>query len=216
MDITVLLGAPGSGKGTQAKRLADHGGFVHYSTGDMLRAAMKGGTPVGLKAKAYVEKGDLVPDSIMIELIEAALSAVPKNTRALLDGFPRTVPQAQALDSRPSTAVARAISFEISEPELIRRLTGRRICERCGEPFHTVFLPPKADGVCDRCGGRLIQRADDGENVVKHRLDVFNKQNTLLLAYYTNTNKLKKLQAERSVESIQKDLYEMLASNGLR
>lgn len=216
MDITVLLGAPGSGKGTQAKRLSERGGFIHFSTGDMLRAAMKAATPVGLKAKAYVEKGDLVPDDIMIEVIESALASVPKSTRALLDGFPRTVPQAQALDSRPATAAARAISFEISEPELIRRLTGRRICEKCGESFHIVFLPPKAEGVCDRCGGRLIQRADDGESVVKHRLDVFNKQNTLLLSYYSSTNKLKRLQAERSVESIQKDLHEMLSSDGLR
>lgn len=216
MDITVLLGAPGSGKGTQAKRLAEQGGFVHYSTGDMLRAAMKSGTPVGAKAKAFVDRGDLVPDDIMIELIENALSKVPEGTRALLDGFPRTVPQAQALDSRASTTVARAISFEVSEPELIRRLTGRRICEKCGEAFHTVFLPPKVEGICNRCGGRLIQRVDDGENVVKHRLDVFNKQNALLLTYYTSAAKLRKLPAERSVESIQKDLHQIISSDGLR
>jgi adenylate kinase len=209
VDITVFLGAPGSGKGTQAKRLAETNGFSHFSTGDMLRAAMKAGTPVGVKAKGFVDKGELVPDNIMIELIENALSGLSNAAKVLLDGFPRTVPQAQALDASARTKVTRAISFEIPEEVLIKRLTGRRVCSQCGESFHIELMKPKKEGVCDKCGGALMQRKDDSESVVKTRLDVFKSQNNGLLSYYKDAKKLKALNADQEVGSLQSQLLKL-------
>lgn len=210
MNITVFLGAPGSGKGTQAKRLAESKGFRHFSTGDMLREAIKAGTEVGRRAKSFIDKGELVPDATMIEIIESALAALPKQARVLLDGFPRTVPQAEALDKKPSTQVNRAIYFMIPEAQLIQRLTGRRVCEKCGEPFHVLNLPPKVAGICDKCGGKLMQRSDDAEDVVRRRLQVFAGQNDQLLSYYSQAAKLSKLDADKPVETIQNDLMRLL------
>ena len=210
VHITVFLGAPGSGKGTQAKRLSQEHGFQHFSTGDMLRAAIRAGSPLGVSAKACIDRGDLVPDDIMIALIEAALSPLPANTKVLLDGFPRTVRQAEALDTKTSTSVRCAIYFAVPEPVLISRLTGRRVCDTCGEPFHVEYRQPAKDGVCDRCGGALVQRKDDDASVVRHRLEVFSKQNQQLLAYYQSAAKLRQLSADKGVEDIQSDLIHML------
>ena len=210
VNITVFLGAPGSGKGTQAKRLAQAHGFMHFSTGDMLRAAIQAGAEVGKKAKVYIDKGELVPDAVMIELIEDSLGKLGPDSKVLLDGFPRTVPQAEALDRKKSTSVARALYFMVPEKMLINRLTGRRVCQKCGEPFHVTFLPPKVAGACDRCGGMLIQRSDDTESVVRRRLEVFSQQNEGLLAYYGAKQKLRKLDADKPIESIQKDLIHLL------
>lgn len=209
MDITVFLGAPGSGKGTQAKRLAQQGGFVHFSTGDILRAAINEKTEVGLKAKGFMDRGELVPDDIMIAIIESALGRTG-GKRVLLDGFPRTVPQAEALDKNAKTAVARALYFQVPNPALIARLTGRRVCKNCGEPYHAVTLKPKQDGVCDRCGGPVIQRSDDTEEVVKRRLEVFESQNNKLLAYYEKSRKLKAFDGDRPIEALQKELLRAL------
>lgn len=202
MEINVLLGAPGSGKGTQAKRLSSEGGFHHLSTGDMLRAAIKEGSEVGLRAKAYIDRGDLVPDRTMIDLIDAALGQLPSDAKVLLDGFPRTIAQADALDLGARTRVSHAIYLEVSEPVLVERLTGRRVCEKCGEPFHVVHLPPRKLDICDRCGGRLIQRSDDSESVVGHRLQVFRQQSAPLLDYYARSGKLRRLDAESGVAEI--------------
>ena len=210
VNITVFLGAPGSGKGTQAKRLAQSQGFIHFSTGDMLRAAIQAGTDVGKKAKVYIDKGELVPDSVMIELIESSLGKLGPGSRVLLDGFPRTVPQAEALDRKASTSVAVALYFIVPEHLLVDRLTGRRVCEKCGEPFHVTFLPPKVAGICDRCGGALIQRSDDSEKVVRRRLEVFSQQNKGLLAYYSATHKLREVDANKPIELIQKNLIHLL------
>ena len=210
MNITVFLGAPGSGKGTQAKRLSQAQGFRHFSTGDMLRAAIKADSEVGKRAKKYIDAGELVPDETMIDLIEDALRPLGPDARVLLDGFPRTVPQAQALDSKPSTVVNRAIHFMVPEPALIQRLTGRRVCPNCGESFHVLNLPPKAEGVCDKCGGGLIQRQDDSEGVVRRRLQVFSQQNERLLDYYGKASKLSELNADKPVEVIQSHLIQML------
>ena len=210
MDITVFLGAPGSGKGTQAKRLAESQGFSHFSTGDMLRAAIKNGTPVGMNAKQFIDKGALVPDDTMIALIESTLAEQSSSNRILLDGFPRTVPQAKALDSKPSTRVGSAIFFEIPEKVLVERLTGRRICKNCGSPYHVHFLPPKKNGKCDRCGGDLVQRADDQEEVVKKRLEVFRQQNDQLLSYYGEVKKLHELDANQPVDTVERRLTELL------
>ncbi len=209
MDITVFLGAPGSGKGTQAKKLAQAGGFVHFSTGDILRAAIVEKTEVGLKAKGFMDRGELVPDDIMIAIIESSLAKTPVK-RVLLDGFPRTVPQAEALDRNPKTAVARALFFKVPNEKLIARLTGRRVCKTCGEPYHAITLKPKKDGICDRCGGPVIQRSDDGEDVVKRRLEVFEGQNSKLLAYYEKSGKLKSFDGDRPIEVLQKELLRAL------
>lgn len=210
MDITVFLGAPGSGKGTQAKLLVKDHGFQHFSTGDMLRAAIKAGTPVGLKAKKIIEAGELVSDDVMIELIEKALAGLPASAKILLDGFPRTVKQAEALDSSDATTVDRAIFFDVPSELLMRRLTGRRICSQCGQPFHVEFVKPKKEGHCDQCGGELLQRPDDTESVVQRRLEVFEKQNQPLLDFYSDKSKLETIDADQSTEVLQARLVEML------
>lgn len=210
MDITVFLGAPGSGKGTQAKRLAQRAGFVHFSTGDMLRAAIKAGDPVGLKAKQSIDRGELVADDVMIALIEKALTPLSPKSRVILDGFPRTVAQASALDAKPSTRVAHAVYFVLNEDKLIERLTGRRICSQCGESYHVRHLRSKVEGRCERCGGDLVQRSDDSEEVVRHRLKVFVSQNTKLLEYYGAAKRLQELNADAPVETIQNSLLKIL------
>ncbi len=210
MNITVFLGAPGSGKGTQAKRLADTTGVKHFSTGDMLRAAVGAQTPVGIKAKQFMDKGELVPDSVMIELIEDSLSKLSSDSKIVLDGFPRTLPQAEALDSKPMTKVSRAIYFKIPEEILVRRLTGRRSCPKCGESYHTEFIPPKKENVCDKCSSALVQRNDDKEEVVKKRLQVFASQNNSLLGYYKANDTLREINADRDVSLVQSELNKML------
>ena len=210
MDISVFLGAPGSGKGTQAKRLSQEQKFIHLSTGDMLRAAITAGSELGKKAKGFIDRGDLVPDSVMIELIENTLSELTPSSRVILDGFPRTVAQAEALDKNPRTMVKKALYFSIPETVLVERLTGRRICSKCGEPFHVKFMPPKRDGICDKCGGSLLQRSDDLEDVVKRRLVVFQQSNQQLLDYYKGSSRLNEFNANQGVDSIQNNLLSML------
>ncbi len=210
MKIIVLLGAPGSGKGTQAKRLATTSGVVHFSTGDALRASIQEGTVVGKRAQVFMEKGELVPDSIMIELVTQTLAGVGGETKLLLDGFPRTLPQAIALDHNLETKVDQAIYFKMEKEELVKRLTGRRICEQCAEPFHIVFVPPRVEGRCDRCRGGLVQRTDDTESVVRQRLSVFATQNDSLLNYYNGSNRLIELDASLSIEVIHHQLLETI------
>ena len=210
MNITVFLGAPGSGKGTQAKQLSENFGFVHFSTGDMLRTSIKEMKPVGLKAKSFMDQGNLVPDAVMIELIEEALDPLSDNADVLLDGFPRTVPQAEALDSKIKTTVAKAINFNIPDSILITRLTGRRICPNCGESFHLVFIPPLKLNTCNKCSYSLIQRADDSEAVVLRRLEVFKSQNQGLLDYFGNRKNIITIEADRAVASVQKELLSIL------
>lgn len=211
MEINVFLGAPGSGKGTQAKRLSSQAGFKHFSTGDMLRAAIKSGTDVGKKAKAFIDKGDLVPDAVMIELIKSELSPLASDSKVILDGFPRTLPQAKALDQEALTKVRRAIYFTVPKDKLIRRLTGRRVCQNCGESFHTEFMPPKVQGVCDKCGGKLMQRTDDSETVVQHRLKVFREQNDQILDYYLQQTNLLEINADAEVDNVYVNLKKSLS-----
>jgi len=209
--MTVFLGAPGSGKGTQAKRLVDSLQVKHFSTGDMLRASIASGTEVGKKAKQYIERGELVPDEVMIELIQASLRELDWKAKIVLDGFPRTVPQAEALDQNRATEVARAIYFELPHSELLKRLTGRRLCSKCNEPYHLVFNPPEKEGTCDRCGGKLFHRTDDKEEVVQRRLEIFREQNKGLLDYYRKRNKLKQIDGNRPIADIQNDLTALLS-----
>jgi adenylate kinase len=210
VDITVFLGAPGSGKGTQAKILAKDRGFKHFSTGDMLRAAIQAGTEVGKKAKAVIDAGNLVPDSIMIELIQRTLHELPSSAKVILDGFPRTVAQAEALDSDPATRVNCSIFFQLPQALLVTRITGRRICEKCGQPFHITFLPPKQLGICDLCQGKLLQRPDDTEAVVTRRLEVFATQTQPLLDFYSHSNRLIEINANVDVSALQSSLAKVL------
>ena len=215
MRVIVFLGAPGSGKGTQAKRLstASAVNYVHLSTGDMLRDAIRREEPLGRTANAYMSQGELVPDDVMIDLIKSVLSRVENTAPSatiLMDGFPRTIPQATALDLGEKTRVAMAVFFSVPESVLISRLTGRRICKACGASFHVEFLPPKHSSVCDKCGGKLFQREDDSRDVVINRLRVFGSQNESLLDHYRESNRLVTIDADRPVEQIHCDVVTKL------
>ena len=210
----VFLGPPGAGKGTQAKRLSRERGFVHISTGDILRDAVSRGTPLGKKAKEYIDSGELVPDDLMIALIEEVL---PEGRGVIFDGFPRTIPQADALDrllEGKRQEIRWAILFDLDDEELIERLTGRRTCPSCGEVYHMTFKPPKKDEICDKCGSALIQRDDDREEVVKRRLEVYRRQTSPLIDYYDSKNKLIRLDAGRSIDEVYTDLLRFVDEEG--
>ena len=186
LDI-VLLGAPGSGKGTQAERIAPAFGVSHISTGEILRAAVKAGTELGMAAKRFMDAGDLVPDEVMIGIIRERLTEPDTAAGFMLDGFPRTLPQASALDEM-LTGAGRALTLvlliDVPDEELVQRLAGRRACRSCGRGYNVVFDPPKVDGVCDVCGADLFQRDDDNETTVRNRLQVYARQTEPLTGYY--------------------------------
>jgi adenylate kinase len=186
LDI-VLLGAPGSGKGTQAERIAPAFGLPHISTGDILRGAVKAGTELGRTAKRFMDAGDLVPDEVVIGIIRERLTEPDTAAGFMLDGFPRTLEQATALDEMLAGA-GRALRFvlliDVPEEELVQRLAGRRACRSCGRGYNVVFDPPKVEGVCDACGGELFQRDDDNEDTVRNRLTVYRRQTEPLVGYY--------------------------------
>jgi len=185
----VLLGAPGVGKGTQAAEITRRTGLAHISTGDLLRSAIRDATPLGRKVGAIVERGELVPDALVGDLMEERLSRPDAADGFLLDGFPRTVAQADLLDrilARRSQGLDRVISIEVAEPEILDRLTGRRSCNRCGAVYHVRYNRPRAEGVCDRCGAELRQRSDDTETVIAERLRAYREQTApLILRYQT-------------------------------
>jgi adenylate kinase len=183
----ILLGPPGAGKGTQAQKIGDRYHIPKVSTGDILRAAVKEKTPLGLKAKDFMDQGKLVPDELVIGLIEERLKASDCKPGFVLDGFPRTVPQAEALQpilSRLNKSIDHVINIEVDDEELLRRLTGRRTCKNCGAMFHVLFQPPKKEGSCDRCDGPLYQREDDKEETIRTRLQEYRKQTAPLVHYY--------------------------------
>ncbi len=184
----VLLGAPGSGKGTQAERIVAALGLPHISTGDMLRAAKAEGTELGLLAKKHMDAGELVPDDVVIGLIRERLAQPDAANGFLLDGFPRTIEQAEALDgmlAEAGRALTHVIVLDVPEAELVERLAGRRTCRSCGKMYHVVFNPPAREGVCDTCRGELYQRSDDNEDTVRNRLTVYREQTEPLIAYFT-------------------------------
>jgi adenylate kinase len=209
----VLMGLPGAGKGTQASRILEVLDIPHISTGDMFRAAVKEETPLGLEAKSYMEQGQLVPDRVTIGIVRERLGKDDCANGFLLDGFPRTVPQAEALDEL-TKELHRAIDFvlyiEVSEEELLKRLTGRRICRDCGASYHVVFAPPKVEGVCDRCGGELYQRADDSAETVQERLKVNLEQTRHLLHYYESTGKLHRVNGEQPIENVTEQILSLI------
>jgi len=213
--ITVFLGPPGSGKGTQAKKLSAQKQWPQLSTGDMLRLAISEGTPLGQKANSYISAGALVPDDVVIGLIRERVSRPDCEAGFILDGFPRTIPQAQALDqllSEQSKKIAGVALFEIADSELVNRLTGRRTCPSCGSMFHIDTLKPKKAGVCDQCGTTLAQRDDDKEEVIRKRLQVYSNQTFPLVEYYRTQGKLFVLDARKSPEQVMTNLVDQLKS----
>ena len=201
----ILLGPPGAGKGTQAAKIALQMGWPHVSTGDMLRAARQAGTPLGEKARAYMDRGDLVPDDVIVGLIEERLAAPDTTEGVVLDGFPRTTVQAELLDGlmqRVDRPLPITVLIEVSREEILTRLTGRLTCERCQEVFHVKTRPPRVAGVCDACGGKLVQRSDDSPETVERRLTVYEEQTAPLIGYYRSRGRLLSVNGEGSPESV--------------
>ena len=194
----ILLGAPGAGKGTQAEILCKKLDIPTISTGNILRAAIKDGTPTGLKAKSYIDAGALVPDEVIIGIVDERLAQPDCAKGYILDGVPRTIAQAEALEKAGITFDA-VVSIEISEEEILSRMTGRRVCEACGSSYNVVAVPPRREGVCDNCGGRLIQRKDDTPETVRERLKVYHTETEPLVGFYAQRGLL------RSVQSSTKD-----------
>lgn len=209
----ILLGPPGAGKGTQASRIVEDYSIPHISTGDMLRAALKNQTAMGLEAKRYMDAGELVPDSVVIGIVRDRLQEPDTAGGFLLDGFPRTIPQAEALDDTLASigrGVSKALAILVDEDELVRRLTGRRICRDCQVPFHMVFSPSAEEGVCDKCGGELYQRDDDSESTVRNRLAVYAQQTEPLIAYYDAQSVLARIDGEQSPDQVYEHLKEAI------
>ncbi|WMW21208.1 adenylate kinase [Methanolobus mangrovi] len=207
-----LFGPPGAGKGTQAKELSKHYSIPHISTGDILRANVRDGTELGVKAKEYMDKGELVPDEVLIGLIRNRLTEPDCKTGYLLDGYPRTIPQADALNeildeiSKPLDSV---INIEVTDEELVKRLSGRRSCA-CGESYHLMFNPPKQEGLCNACGSELYQRDDDKEEVIRQRLSVYNDKTKPLIDYYDNAGLLVNVNGAGSVDSVLADISRIM------
>ena len=195
----ILLGAPGSGKGTQAKNIAEKVGITHVASGDLFRAAATRGDELGKQAKYYMEKGLLVPDEITIKMILERIDAPDCSKGVMLDGFPRTLEQAKALDQalgKKKQKIDRVFYIKVSTDELVRRLSGRFICRKCQAPYHKVSSPPKKEGKCDKCGGELYQRADDIPETVRKRIDVYTKETSPLIDYYKKAKKLVEIKGE--------------------
>lgn len=209
----VLLGAPGAGKGTQARMLSTEYGIPQISTGDILRAAVKAGTPLGLEAKRFMDAGNLVPDEVMCGIIKDRLAEPDAKRGFLLDGFPRTEPQAAALDTMLASIgqdLQLAIDVTVPEDELVARLTGRRVCRDCGASYHVMFNPSKAGDKCEACGGELYQRADDAADTVRNRLKVYHDQTAPIAARYAGAGILRPLDGNRSMDAVRADLEAML------
>jgi adenylate kinase len=213
----VLLGPPGSGKGTQASALKEKEGAVHISSGDLLRAHVKNGTELGLRAKPIMERGDLVPDDLIIDMMAARMSEPDAAKGYLLDGFPRTVAQAEALDRRLAElgqGLDAVIYLNVPEEEILRRLSGRRTCAQCNAIYQLATMPPKQEGICDKCGGTLVQRADEDPAVIKKRLAVYAEQTAPLLAFYRGTGRLHEIDGRIGVENVMREVARLLARAG--
>ncbi len=210
---TILLGPPGAGKGTQAARIVETHGVPHISTGDILRANVAAGTPLGTEAKRFMDAGDLVPDEVIIAMVGDRLAEPDASDGFLFDGFPRTVPQAEALDevlTGRGVPLDVVVELVIDHEEVVRRLTGRRTCGGCGRIFHLDYDPPAAAGVCDDCGGKLQQRADDQEDVVRNRLEVYREQTEPLAAFYDARGQLVRIDAEGPVADVTERVLQAL------
>lgn len=209
----VLLGAPGAGKGTQAKKLIEKHGIPQISTGDILRKAVADGTPLGKEAKSYMDKGELVPDKVVIGLIEDRLKQPDCKKGFILDGFPRNTAQAETLDAmlkKLNMPLDSALSVDVPKDDLMKRLTGRRTCKGCQQMYNLYFSPPKKNDVCDRCGGELFHRDDDKEETIKRRLDVYDVQTAPLISYYKKSGILKSVTGVGGIDEIFKKVCSVL------
>ncbi len=209
----VFLGPPGGGKGTHAKRLSKRYGIPHISTGDILRERMNDGSPLGKRLKSFIENGKLVPDKLIIQMVEERLREPDVEKGFILDGFPRTIEQAKALNQileKQKTPLNRVIDFNTSEEVIINRLSGRRICANCGANYHVKNIPPKREGICDVCGSALTQRKDDEEQTVRTRLKVYHAETTPLEKFYEDHQLLATVNGGLEVEPLEKDLRRLM------
>lgn len=213
----ILMGPPGAGKGTQADGIVKEFSVPHISTGDMFRATASEGTSLGLKAKDYMEAGQLVPDDVTIGIVEDRLQKPDCRKGFLLDGFPRTLAQAQALESmlsRLERPIDVVLNIEVPLEDLVARLTGRSICRNCAAPYHVLFNPPQVAGRCDQCGGELYQRADDSEATARKRLEVYLAQTAPLVDYYRQRGLLEPIDGSKGVDEVQKTIYTIVRRRG--
>lgn len=209
----ILMGLPGAGKGTQASEIVKKFPIPHISTGDMFRKAIKDETDLGKEAKSYMDRGELVPDEVTVGIVKERISEDDAKKGFLLDGFPRTIDQAESLSqimSELDREIDAVINIEVPEGELMNRLTGRRICEKCGTTYHLVFNPPKVDGICDIDGGKLYQREDDNPETVSNRLSVNVKQSKPILEYYNNKGVLKNIDGSKDIDEVTNDVIDIL------
>ena len=205
----ILLGAPGVGKGTQAEIISDKYSIPQVSTGNILREAMKSGTEEGLRAKAFVESGQLVPDDVVIGILRDRIAKEDCAGGFILDGFPRTIAQAEALD-RMGVEIDTVIDIEVDDEKIARRMSGRRVCEKCGSTYHLVHKRPREEGVCDRCAGALVQRKDDKPETVLERLSVYHQQTEPLIEYYKAQGKLTVINGDQPIEAASADIFAAL------
>ena len=214
MKAIILLGAPGAGKGTLAEGVKNATAFIHVSTGDMLRAAIKAGSPTGLEAKAFMEKGELVPDDVILRIVGERLAQGRPDDQYMFDGFPRTLEQARRLDdvlAGLGGAVNQVFLLEVPTPVIVSRLSGRRICKSCGAVYHVTNIPSKVDGICDQCGGPLYQRPDDSEATVLNRLEVYQRQTASLIDFYERKGVLVRINAGTNPQAATAELMSKLA-----
>jgi len=214
MNTIILLGAPGAGKGTLAEGVRNATDFIHVSTGDMLRAAIKAGTSTGLEAKAFMEKGELVPDEVILRIVRERLAQGKATDRYMFDGFPRTLEQARGLDetlAELNGRVNQVFLLEVPTPVIVSRLSGRRICKSCGAVYHVTNIPSKVEGVCDQCGGPLYQRPDDSEETVLNRLEVYQRQTASLIDFYETKGVLVRINAGTTPRDATAELLSKLA-----
>ncbi|WP_019635788.1 adenylate kinase [Paenibacillus fonticola] len=209
----LFMGPPGAGKGTQAEAIVNEFGIPHVSTGDAFRLAIKQGTPVGLKAKEYIDQGLLVPDDVTVGIVRERLQQSDCEKGFLLDGFPRTLSQAEALEQllgELNRKLTNVINLKVDRNKLLARLTGRRICKSCGSTYHVIFNPPKQEGVCDKCGGELYQRSDDNEESVGTRLDEYINKTAPLLQFYNEKGLLREIDGEQEIDTVTKEIVSLL------
>ncbi|HEX9665737.1 MAG TPA: adenylate kinase [Thermodesulfobacteriota bacterium] len=211
--VLIIFGPPGAGKGTQASMITKNYDMLHISTGDMLRAAVKEGAELGNLAKSYMDKGELVPDDVVIGVIREVIKNTNSVNGYLLDGFPRTIPQAEALDrmlNSESLKVDKVVSIEVPDGEIISRIGGRRVCEKCGVMYHKLYDPPKNADVCDKCGGSLYQRDDDREDVIRKRLEVYSRQTLPLKTYYRDASILREIDGLGTIDDVRRRISDSL------
>ena len=209
----IMLGAPGAGKRTQAKKIAEKYGIPHISTGDIFRANIKNGTELGKKAKTYMDQGLLVPDELTVKILLDRVSQPDCKNGYVLDGFPRTIPQAEVLDkalAELGESIDYAIDVDVPDENIVKRMSGRRACLSCGATYHVVHVPPKKEGICDRCGSELILRDDDKPETVKNRLDVYHKQTQPLIDFYTKKGVLKTVDGTVDMQDVFKAIVAIL------